>query len=227
MKRTKKLTRRARPSLPEAATTAVTSAAGASVAVAAVGASPLMILIAGLPAGLKYAYQGIQAVVSERNQARLIASGAEALGTSEEGLTQAVRDAGINALPLTLEVFDAVARTLNEQKIDALARVWAHGLRDDANLVQDVMMVRCLAQLEAPHIQVLKRFDDVKVYSEISVHQGLDHLKPMVSAILNTLVQVGMLNDQAQQQAFEGRYYQIDEWGLLALKYLGDRANSE
>jgi hypothetical protein len=36
-----------------------------------------------------------------------------------------------------------------------------------------------------------------------------------------------MLNDQAQQQAFEGRYYQIDEWGRLALKYLGDRANTE
>lgn len=227
MKRKKKHGLRVRPSFQEAAATAVTSSAGASVAVAAVGASPLMILIAGLPAGLKYAYQGIQAVVSERNAARLMVSGAEALGTNEEGLIQAVRDAGINALPLTLEVFDAAARTMNEKKIDALARVWAHGLRDDANLVQDAMMVRCLAQLEAPHIQVLKSFDDVKIYSEISVHQALDHLKPMVSAILNTLVQVGMLNDQAQQQAFEGRYYQIDEWGRLALKYLNDRANTE
>ena len=44
----------------------------------------------------------------------------------------------------------------------------------------------------------------------------------MVAAIRNTLLQVGMLKDRVQQQGFEGVYYQIDEWGLWALRYLED-----
>lgn len=228
VKRRHSKSERRKPSVFDAGISATASAAGTGLAtVLAVSGSPLAAAIAMAPAGIKLAVEQTMYVVGERSKNRLISTAVDEGKTTIEGLAESIRDAGPEALPLTLEVFESAARTLNDQKIDALARVWLHGLSEDADLAKDLMMVRCLAQLEAPHIQVLKSFDDVKIYSEISVHQALDRLKPMVSAILNTLVQVGMLNDQAQQQAFEGRYYQIDEWGRLALKYLNDRANTE
>lgn len=57
---------------------------------------------------------------------------------------------------LLAETLTAAARTLNEQKIRALSRALANGLRDDeARPDEEQLVVSALAEVEAPHIKVL------------------------------------------------------------------------
>ncbi|MGY2079955.1 hypothetical protein [Modestobacter sp. SYSU DS0657] len=57
---------------------------------------------------------------------------------------------------LLAEALFAAARTVNEQKIRALARALANGLRDDvARPDEEQLVVAALGEVEAPHIKVL------------------------------------------------------------------------
>ena len=57
---------------------------------------------------------------------------------------------------LLAEALFAAARTVNEQKVRALARALANGLRDDeARPDEEQLVVAALGEVEAPHIKVL------------------------------------------------------------------------
>ena len=59
---------------------------------------------------------------------------------------------------LLADTLFAAARTVNENKIRALARALANGLRDDeARPDEQQLIVAALAEVEAPHIKVLTR----------------------------------------------------------------------
>lgn len=73
-----------------------------------------------------------------------------------QGLGEKLLAAGEPVVLFTLEVVDALMRTSNEQKIDALARVWAHGIGDPSSIDLETLMVKSLAQLEALHILTLE-----------------------------------------------------------------------
>jgi hypothetical protein len=146
-----------KPSLKDSALTGSAGAAGTGLGLAFASAgTPRAMLIAALPAGLKYTFQVAQYALAERNGNRVVAEAAAVLGTDEAGLTERVAVAGVGAMPLAFEVFEAVSRTTGDQKIDALARVWAHGLGHDAKPDEDLAMVRTLSAMEPGHVQLLQ-----------------------------------------------------------------------
>ena len=104
------------------------------------------------------------------------------------------------------------------------ARLTCHGVQVPGRptLAQRSHPPSFIASRDEPRGHRHRHRRDIRIFSAIKVYQGLANLKPMVAAIRNTLVQVGMLNDRVRQQGFEGVYYQIDEWGLWALRYLED-----
>jgi hypothetical protein len=61
--------------------------------------------------------------------------------------------------PRTLEMLarsvDAAARSLDEAKIDLLARIFVSSVRDSAKVDEAMILVEALRQLEAPHLRLL------------------------------------------------------------------------
>jgi hypothetical protein len=71
----------------------------------------------------------------------------------EELLQEAAAD------PRTLEMLarsvEAAARSLDEQKIDLLARIFVSGVRDSAKVDEAIILIEALRQLEMPHLRLL------------------------------------------------------------------------
>ena len=61
--------------------------------------------------------------------------------------------------PRTLEMLarcvEAAARSLDEEKIDLLARIFVSGERDTAKVDEASILVEAVRQLEAPHLRLL------------------------------------------------------------------------
>jgi len=103
---------------------------------------------------------------------RLAVQAANSLGTDPEGLGHAIIAAGESAIPFTIDVIEAATRTANRHKIDALERFWAHSIKDDARPDEDIMMLRNLTEVEAPHVRDLFRVGRPKLSCE---HRGGNH----------------------------------------------------
>ena len=61
--------------------------------------------------------------------------------------------------PWTLEMLarsvEAAARSLDDEKIDLLARIFVSGIRDSAKVDEAIILIEALRQVEAPHLRLL------------------------------------------------------------------------
>ncbi len=61
--------------------------------------------------------------------------------------------------PRTLEMLarsvEAAARSLDDEKVDLLARIFVSGTRDQAKVDEAIILIEALRQLEAPHLRLL------------------------------------------------------------------------
>lgn len=90
-----------------------------------------------------------------RSAGRMLQGSADRMAVEPDELVDsALRD--LNSAHLLGEAIQTAARTVNDQKIQALARALANGIRDDAARADDeALVIAALAEIEAPHIKVL------------------------------------------------------------------------
>lgn len=214
---------RRKPAVFDAGLSAGSSAAGAGLGAAlAVSGSPLAAVVALAPAAIKFAVEQTMYIVSQKGKSRLVETAMAENGLTEQGLADVIRDGGPEVLPLTLEAFEASGRTLDERKIDALARVWAEGLSDKSKVDDNLLMVRSLAMLEAPHLQVLAILPLETEGEGLSPNKIGEELPRIGIPLLAVLGQLELAGFVAQGMGFwNGSHsYALSPWGVRAKEYL-------
>lgn len=112
-------------------------------------------------------------------------------------------------LHLATTTVRAAMDTLDKQKLDALARVLAFGLDDDARLEMAALYVVALRELEAPHIRVLRHLVEAEAAESSPEWHGVREsnlvsefpgLSAGLDAIVATLIRAGL----AVQTVFDG-----------------------
>jgi hypothetical protein len=88
------------------------------------------------------------------NMTRVLDEAADAADMAPDEIADLI-DRDDRYLTLSAAAVQAAQTTLNDQKVAALARVLADGLRDDARLDVSWLIVQALADLESPHVRVL------------------------------------------------------------------------
>lgn len=148
----------------------VKSEAGSSTAVdivAAVASTGVGVLLGGTPGAMAGAAmqpllaQALQRAGTEigllrrQSAAHVLDDAARRLDRSPDDVVE-LATRSPEAAQLLAESLSAAARTANEQKVRALARALANGLRDDeARPDEEQLIVAALGEVEAPHIKVL------------------------------------------------------------------------
>jgi hypothetical protein len=185
-----------------------------------VPAALLSVTIGGVIAGPVGALVG--AVVSPVLEYILKRGNEEYVASAEAVLAVAADAAGqpLATLPAYLEgdkrrlhlattTVRAAMDTLDRQKLDALARVFAFGLDDDARLEMAALYVVALRELEAPHIRVLRHLVEAKAAVSTAEWHGAREsilvsefpgLSDGLDAIVATLIRAGL----AVQTVFDG-----------------------
>lgn len=211
------------PSVAQTALSMATASGTAAISVAALHASPWAMAVA---AAGPLAKAGIEVFYYEHQKHKsdyLAQATADVLGTDPAGLGQAMLEAGEAAVPLTIAVFEAALRSRTNQTIDGLARVWAHGLGDDAKPDEDIYMVRTLDRLEAPDLQVLNVLPLAYLGQEgilkADVDSQLPHLRLIMPVSLGNLVTLGLVSTDAGTYGGIFRYV-LTNWGDRAIRYL-------
>lgn len=162
----------------------------------------------------------------------------EELKTDAEGLLRAIGDDAALLL-LSQEVLEAACRTSDEYKVELLARIWAHGLDDDATPESDREMVAALAELEKPHAQILDllaKEEGTGPVSEVSGKEKLmvieaigEHLVHLSSDILPAYIakldRLGMLQTPTSWNG--NALFGLSSWGRLMVGYLDQWAATE
>lgn len=92
----------------------------------------------------------------EANAVRVVAKAADQTGT-EPGHLLAIALADPDLSRLLNAALQAAAGTLDQEKVDALARCLANGVEDMARVDQEALVVRALADLDPVHVRVLAR----------------------------------------------------------------------
>jgi hypothetical protein len=143
--------------------------------------------------------------------ARAVAIAANEAGYEWEEFSQRVRSSDARS-ELCARVLDAAAHTVDlETKVDALGRVLAMGIRDDAKFDEAVMLADALRDLESPHVRVLEVIQAAPQPPHGSVaplaegvgwtHEHLNATFPELShvmfPIVNVLVRHALLRDVA------------------------------
>jgi hypothetical protein len=94
-------------------------------------------------------------ILRRQSAAKVLDDASRRLGRSPDDVVELATRSPQSA-QLLAEALFAAARTVNEQKIRALARALANGLRDDeARPDEEQLVVAALGEVEAPHIKVL------------------------------------------------------------------------
>lgn len=94
-------------------------------------------------------------ILRRQSAAKVLNDASSRLGRSPDDVVELATRSPQSA-QLLAEALFAAARTINEQKIRALAQALANGLRDDeARPDEEQLVVAALGEVEAPHIKVL------------------------------------------------------------------------
>lgn len=136
----------ANTSLVAAATGAL--GAGAEAALLGAASGPALLALEALWGSVRALRAG--------NAARVVAEAASRAGMSPEAFAEAVGASAERAI-LAGEVIDAAMRTAFEEKLTALAVALSVGVTDNAVIDRELLVVRTLADLDLPHVQVLER----------------------------------------------------------------------
>ena len=136
----------------------VVSGAAATTAGIAVGANPILATVIGASGpALKLAHK-LSSRALERRQdraAQVLERAAEILDVGLDILEERAASYD-DRLELLARVLEAAARTPLDEKVTALARVLAEGLRDGGSVDESVVIGAALADLEAAHVFVLR-----------------------------------------------------------------------
>jgi hypothetical protein len=135
----------------------VTTGAAATLASIALGANPVLATVAGASGPAIKFVQKISARAIDHRQdraARAVEKAAEILDVGLDILEERATSHDAR-LELLARIMEAAARAPLEEKIAALGRVLADGLRNDGSVSEALILAAALADLEAPHIAVL------------------------------------------------------------------------
>src|SRR6266567_528387 len=93
----------------------------------------------------------------EQRRERIQRFAGEAEKTSGTGMDQLLVEATADprALEMLARSVEAAARSLDDEKIDLLARIFVSGVRDSAKVNEAVILIEALRQLEVPHLRLL------------------------------------------------------------------------
>jgi hypothetical protein len=142
--------------------TTVGSAVTALCAMAGTAFGEPAFAVAGVPVGAAAGWlsQDMADVVAalyhqRRHRLQRFADEAETMsGTRlEELLREATSDPRV--LEMLARSVEAAARSLDDDKIDLLARIFVSGMRDSAKVDEAIILVEALRPLEAPHLRLL------------------------------------------------------------------------
>lgn len=163
---------RQRPKAVEAA--AEIAAVGLGFAVQ--GPAGAVVAAAATPYVLDVVHRAWDEITSLRQEsiARVIARAATELDRDPVRVVNAAL-ATEDGTALLADALRAASETLNRQKVDALARALANGLADDqARVDEQRLVIRAIADLEAPHISLLVRMKDPGPPNEARWFSGHD-----------------------------------------------------
>lgn len=114
---------------------------------------------------------------------------------------------------LTAQAMIAGADAVLASKLRALAQVLANGLSDDAKVDESLLMVRIIADIEAPHVQLLAR---MAVHRELAAEQLLAIGSGIAQdTVLATLVRHGVVSswdkveDQHSTDVVQGEVFTV------------------
>lgn len=129
-------------------TAAASGLGGTTAGAVAAAASPLVTKIFGT-IGQRHVAQ------SQRSGEAVLESALDASDLTPEQL-EAATAGSAERLLLAGSALAAGTRTVNADKLRALGRALANGLKDDALVDPEMLVVAALADLEAPHVKVLR-----------------------------------------------------------------------
>jgi hypothetical protein len=106
----------------------------------------------------------------------------------------------------TAEVIAAAQATLLDAHIRVLSKVLADGIRDDAVVDTDMLLVRTLADIEKPHLQVLQQVAqdrtgepvDLKGWQAGDLVGVLPHVALVLDPVLAVLSRHGLIDDETR-----------------------------
>ena len=159
--------------------------------------------------------------------ARAVAIAADELGGPGVVQQQALADA--SRTELFRRVVQAAGRSTLEEKISALGRVLAAGLRDGDTVDEALLLAMALAAIEAPHVQILATIaeeqaepDGVGAYAEGWMPWQIANRHPghrsVMTPILRTLDLHGLLDNRTA-----GTYDDVEGRQRYVLSDLGRR----
>lgn len=174
----------------------------------------------------------------ERNAVHVVAQAAEYVDTSaDELLETALRDPDLSRL--LHGALQTAAATLDEEKVEALARCLANGVDDVARVDEEALVVRALADLEPAHVRVLAKLQRSSMGKD-GVHRFLSgdiDARTFLTAadlsgpVLSLLERHGLVEPHEQVKGGRGgKYdrgpeveirYACTEFGQICLQRLG------
>lgn len=168
-------------------------------------------------------------------------------GTQMEKLLQEAM-----ADPRTLEMLarsvEAASRSLDDQKIDLLARIFVSGVRDSAKVDEANILIEALRQLEAPHLRVLTvlaepgphlvsgrptedrprtsenmaRIRTWRVEDILAMDPGL---RRAFDALIARLYALGLVYDEGSGRLDYEPLWFLTPFGRTCVQYLGERGS--
>lgn len=162
----------------------------------------------------------------------------------EEVIQQAAADA--RTLEMLARSVEAASRSLDDQKIDLLARIFVSAVRDPARVDEANILIEALRQIEAPHLRVLAvlaepgphlvpgratedgprtpenmaRIPTWRVEDILSVDPGL---RGAFDALIAKLYALGLVYDEGSGRLDYKPLWLLTPFGRGCVKYLGDR----
>ncbi len=139
-------------------------------------------------------------VVRRRQGFSVIEALVAAADCDAEGVMERMRDSP-PFLHLIAEASEAAARTVAEEKLEALRRVVRLGLNDDAAIDTSLFLVRTLGEMEGLHIRMLAEIDgwsrlvhaDGVEAATVFMRLGLFEEKEIGHAIVADLIRLGLV----------------------------------
>jgi hypothetical protein len=134
---------------------------------------------------------------------------------------------------LTAEAVAAAQATLLEEKIGVLSRSLAEGLQDDAVVETELLLIRTLADVEKPHLQVLQQIAEdrpagpitEKGWQAADLGQMLPHVAHVLDPVLAVLSRHRLIDDATRgtyDQPHEERWV-LTGYGERCLTLLEER----
>jgi hypothetical protein len=152
--------------------------------------------------------------------------------------------------PRTLEMLargvEAAARSLDDRKIDLLARIFVSGVRDRAKVDEAIILIEALRQLEAPHLRLLtvlskpgphlvpgqatedrprtpENMARIAVWGVEDILTEDPGLREAFDALVARLNALGLVYDEGSGRLDYEPLWFLTSLGQASVRYLGDR----